>query len=228
MGHIVASVVPSYLEYAKAGKVNIVPGAYFSLLGMFNSLTHKLLKAVIPILIAIPYGNTLYIDKETNYISNVCIHIEKGKYYLVKIIVMFISGGVVAVLPYTLSFLIDIAVLPLETVIPSNFSALSNVSLMSDLYYEHTLLYVFAYLILTFIGFGFLNCLCFIATYLFSNKYIVVIGTFINVKEVPWDYLNICNASKQDIHPAMLQFGVLIILIGGLYAYLSSKKVDIL
>ena len=240
LGHIAASVVPSYLEYAKAGKVNIVPGAYYSWLGMFNSLTHKLLKAVIPILIAIPYGNTLYIDKETNYISNVCIHIEKGKYYLVKIIVMFISGGVVAVLPYTLSFLIDIAVLPLETVIPSNFSALSNVSLMSDLYYEHTLLYVFAYLILTFIGFGFLNCLCFIATYLFSNKYIVVIfpffadyfiyviGTFINGKEVPWDYLNICNASKQDIHPAMLQFGVLIILIGGLYAYLSSKKVDIL
>ncbi len=240
LGNIVSNVVPSYIEYARAGKVNIVPGAYYSWLGMLNSITHKLLKAVIPILIAIPYGNTLFIDKETNYISNVCIHIEKGRFYFVKLLVMFISGGVVAVLPYAVSFLIDIAVLPLETVIPSNFSALANVSFMCDLYYEHTLLYVFAYLILTFLGFGLLNCLCFLATYLFSNKYIIVIfpffidyfmyviGTFINVKEVPWDYLNICNANKQDILPAILQFSMLIILITGLYTYLSSKKADIL
>ena len=238
---IVNDMIPQYRELAKEGMVNYIPGAFYSWLGMLNSTTHKLLKAIIPIMIAIPYGDSLYVDNITCYIDNVCVRLKKGKFYFVKIIVMFISGGFVAVFPYLTSFLIVMAVLPLETVCASNFNSIGNIALLSDIYYSNTFLYVILYLILTFVGFGILNCLCFVATYIMNNRFMVMLfpfivdysmeviaSFFVGRRHTPWIYLNICNFWKTDVDAAIIQFSIFIILIVITLVIKGNKRTDVL
>lgn len=235
---IATQTVPFFL--AKPDRVGYVPGAYRTWLASLNGgYIHLLTMALLPLLIAVPYGDSLYMDEQSRYLYHINTRTGKSRYYLSKILALFLSGGTVAAFPYLLSFLVNIAILPMETVIPSTFSGLGNIVCLSGLYYKSPFLYVIAFLVLTLIGFGILNCLCFIATYILSSRFLVtlfpftvdylmfVIGDFFNVGGyTPWTYLNIDGFWKPYIPAAVIQFSIFVVLIIITYLYKCSRKAD--
>lgn len=238
---VATQTVPYFL--ARPDRVGYVPGAYRTWLAspLYGGYIRLLTMALLPLLIAIPYGDSLYMDEQSRYLYHINTRTGKSRYYLAKILTLFLSGGTVASFPYLLSFLVNIAILPMETLIPSTFSGVGNTHCLSGLYYKSPFLYVIAFLILTFIGFGILNCLCFIAAYILSSRFLVtlfpftvdylmfVIGDFFNVEDyTPWMYLNIDALLKPHIPAAVIQFSIFTALIIIIYLYKCSRKADAL
>lgn len=238
---VATQTVPYFL--ARPDRIGYMPGAYRTWLAspLYGGYIRLLTMALLPLLIAVPYGDSLYMDEQSRYLYHINTRTGKSRYYLAKILTLFLSGGTVAAFPYLLSFLVNIAILPMETLIPSTFSGVGNTHCLSGLYYKSPFLYVIAFLALTFIGFGILNCLCFIATYILSSRFLVtlfpftvdylmfVIGDFFNVEDyTPWMYLNIDALLKPHIPAAVIQFSIFTALIIIIYLYKCSRKVDAL
>lgn len=238
---IAVKTVPLYQQEINHRWVRNMPGAYYTWLGIMTCPIHLMLMAILPLLAAVPYGDSLYIDEQNRYIYHINTRAAKKKYYAAKLLAMFITGGTAAAFPYLLSFLVNIAILPMETVIPSSFVYLSNIECLSGLFYKSPFLYVIAYLFFTFIGFGILNCLCFVATYILSNRFLVILFPFVvdylmlilgdlfEVKtNMPWIYLNFNVFWKSDIPAAVIHFSIFLFIIIAAYLYKSSRKVDAL
>lgn len=238
---IITKTIPFKFNQLETSNVKFMPGAFYTWLGVMNSSIHAIIKAILPLLIAIPYGDSLFLDEKSHYVYHIDTRCKRNKFYLAKLISMFLSGGTVAIFPYMLSFLINIALLPMETTIPSTGVSMINMTCFSSLYYSKPILYVVVYLIFTFIGFGILNCLCFTASYLFNNKFIVTLfpftvdyfmymmGHFLGGRNTtPWVYLNLNNAWKTDIPAAVIQYTIFLLIIFITYFYKCKRKVDVL
>lgn len=236
---VITQTIPWMFENIDAGWVTYMPGAYYTWLGLMNCAVHAVIKAILPLLIAIPYGDSLYLEEQSHYVYHINTRTKKSNYYFAKLLTMFLSGGMVAAFPYLLSFLINIALLPMETVIPSTSVSLGNIVILSQLYYAAPLLYVFAYLFLTFVGFGILNCFCFTASYVFSNRFLVTLFPFIidyfmcmigdffgGRNRTPWIYLNINSFWKTDIPAAIIQFSIFLMIIMATYFYKCGRRPD--
>lgn len=238
---IITQTIPLKFKQLDSGNVKFMPGAFYTWLGLMSGSVHAVIKAILPLLIAIPFGDSLYLDEKNHYVYHIDTRSNKSNYYFSKIITLFLSGGVIATFPYLLSFLINIALLPMETVIPSTGVSLGNIVFLSQLYYSKPALYVLAYLFFTFIGFGILNCLCFVASYIFNNRFLVtlfpfiidyfmcVIGGFFGGRNhTPWIYLNFNSFWKTDVPAAIIQFGIFLVIIMITYFYKCNRKVDVL
>ena len=221
--------------------MDYIPGAYYVWLGIKASPFRTVIFAIIPILAAIPYGATLYTDIKTNYITNIAVRYDKKAYYFSKLVTMFVSGGIIGVFPFVLSFLTNATILPLEKVIPATTTFMGQLSVFSNVFYSNTLLYVLFYLIVVFVGFGIINCFCFLAAYLFENRFVVmmtpftiyfamyVIGNFMGKRNIsPWLYLRLNDVNRNDIGKILTQVGIAIVIIIAGYLIKSSRKADVL
>ena len=245
--HLIYKVLPVYnktLPYlysiVDSGKVDYIPGAYYVWLGIKANPFRTVIFAIIPIIAAIPYGASLYTDMKSNYISNITVRYNRKAYYFSKMITLFISGGVIGIFPFVLSFMINATIFPLERLIPASAIFMGTLNVFADLFYAHTLLYVFIYIIVIFVGFGIINCFCFVAASLFENRFVVmmtpftiyfamyVIGNIIRENISPWLYLRLNDVRKDNVGAIMIQVGVAIVIIIVSYLIKSSRKADIL
>ena len=135
---------------------------------------------ILPLLCAIPYGISSYLDKKSGYINNITTRVDKKKYYKAKLLAVFLSGGAVAVIPLIFNLLLCMCTLPVMFPLASSkLFPVSIASIFGDLFYSHTFLYIFIYLLFDFIFFGLLNCLCIVMTYFEDNRFAVVLSPFI-------------------------------------------------
>lgn len=68
----------------------------------------------IGILVALPYGISYYNDKKSGVIKNICNRVNKKKYLNAKFFSVFFSGGIVAVIPLIVDFLIVRLIIPMD------------------------------------------------------------------------------------------------------------------
>lgn len=232
---------PAMLSDAFTGKNNAyIPGALYQWLGFSLGRYITIIFAVLPLLAAIPYGASLYMEENNRYCNQVILRGGKKPYYRGKLLGMFFSGGVVAVYPFLLSLLVNMALLPIEHVSATTHEFRSNNAAFIDVFYEHTGVYLLIYFMELFILFGLLNCCCFIATYIFSNRFVVmsfpfaiyftsgVLGQTTGINAVPWIYSRMQNMQKETVIPAMIQIILVIICTVGMCIYKSSRRVDTL
>lgn len=136
---------------------------------------------IIPILAAIPYGASLYLDKKDGYMNNILIKTDRKNYYFAKLITYFVSGGVVATMPLVLSYIL--AIISLPSIRPTVESRMYNVfskNIFSSIFYsDYTFVYVIIFIVFDFILFGLINCLCMFFTYWEENRFAIVLTPFV-------------------------------------------------
>ena len=92
----------------------------------------------------------------------------------------FISGGMVAIIPLVLNFILTAAVLPFVKPQAADYTTLIGIkSTLGDFYFVHPLFYVCIFLMIIFVFGGILATVALIATYYTNHMFITLITPFI-------------------------------------------------
>lgn len=232
--------VPFYKSNMETGKVNFIPGAYYTWIGFRYSPFRSILFAILPILAALPYGASLYGDEKSRYTVHLFTRGEKRDYYVAKLFVMFLSGGVASVFPFAASLFMNMLVLPLETVLSSTSYFMNGTVFLSDLFYQAPFVYILCYMFIVFAGFGLINGICYAASCFLESRVVVslapfavyfttfVIAGFDSRIVVPWEYLRINDMKSDDVPAVFIQLLGMILILAVCVLYKSRRKADAL
>ncbi|SDL90286.1 hypothetical protein [Sediminibacillus halophilus] len=131
---------------------------------------------LVPLLASIAFADSHAEDANTGFIKNILTKVEKKKYFLVRYVFNFVIGGVVAVFPLILNFLLEMAAYPL---IENNYyfgmNLVQDGNLLPGLFYERPFAYVLVVVLLIFLLGGMLASLGLAFSLLVKNRYIVLI-----------------------------------------------------
>ncbi|SEV90504.1 hypothetical protein [[Clostridium] fimetarium] len=168
----------STLDY---DKTTYLLSSYHCILGLTFDTFSYLFTFIVPILAAIPYGASLFMDKKDGYINNILIKTDKKNYFLSKLITLFISGGVVAATPILLSYILAIISMPsTRPYVESGGYMIKGFHMFNEIFYsDYTFLYVIIFIVFDFVLFGLINCLCMVFTYWEDNRFAIVLTPFI-------------------------------------------------
>ncbi len=230
-----------YTQVAR-GKVGGIYGTYYAWIGFNFSQCQHILFTMLPLLAALPYGASLYQDEKKRYVENVLVRCKRSEYYLSKLIVLFVSGGVIAVFPFVLNLLLNPLFLPFERLTPSlNWFTVKDMSAAAELLYHAPMVYVCLYLAVLFVGYGMLNCICFPASYLFVNSYVVMSVPFVlyyasfvvaslfgRYSASIWNYLRFHMMLRDDLGIILLITIILTVVIAASVAARARRNSDIL
>lgn len=243
--HIIYPAITTGIPFLKqyiGTKTDFIPGALYYWIGANNSIERTALFAILPILCAIPYGNSLYKDCNSKYYEKFIVREEKKNYYFSKLIVMFLNGGIVGAFPFVLSLYVNLLLLPIEQILPSQhyFSMCSDTIICANLFVAHPVLYCIVYMIFVFVGFGIINCLCFCFSYILTNSAVVlmspfviyfssfVLMEFIGVIPVAWQFMRFNQLQKDDLLWVILQLALMMFIPILVALFKSRKQVDAL
>lgn len=135
---------------------------------------------ILPVLCALPYATTYFSDRKKGLINQLITRMGKTNYYLSKLIVSFISGGTVAVIPLIVNLMLCMCFLPWGMPLVSSHNyVVTEGAIFFELFYTYPALYVVMYLLITFVLFGLLNALCVILAHIIENKFALLMSTFI-------------------------------------------------
>lgn len=133
----------------------------------------------IPVLAAIPYGNSIAVDHTNGYIKNLYIRGEKKSYYISKAISSFLTGGLVICIPLLINIGLCIATMPhIKPAVEGASVSIYYGNMWSVLYYEHPYLYVLGYLLIIFVYSGLLSCLATGVSAYFHNRFFSLVFPF--------------------------------------------------
>ena len=195
---------------------------------------------ILPILAAIPYGVSYLTDKKSGLVNQIMVRAKKRDYYISKLIVTFLNGGTVAVIPLIFNLLICMCSLPLgKPIYATMYYPVKDFHVLSDLYYTNTVLYIIIYFLFEFFVYGLVNCMCLTFTYLEENRFVIVLTPFILIfaEHVLLNYglrmgsyslfwcASLFHFKKQAAVSVMCQLAVLLAAAAG---YLIRIKKDVL
>lgn len=243
--HIIFPAITTGIPFLKqyvGTKTDFIPGAMYYWIGLNNSMERTILFAILPILGAIPYGSSLFSDYSSKYQNHFMVRENRKNYFFSKLITMFINGGVIGSFPFLLSLYVNLLLLPVEQTltVQGYFSLCNERIIFSGLFFSHPIIYCFIYILFVFIGFGFINCICYVFSYILSNAAVVMISAFviyfsslvimefIGSIPVAWQFMRFNQIKKDDVVYILLQLALMILLPVLIAIYKSGKRVDVL
>lgn len=132
---------------------------------------------ILPILAVLPAGLSLYEDYKSGYYRQILIRGVKKKYYISKIVSVFISGGVVITIPLIVSFYLSALRLPLA--LPEGVSfAINRDSVLFDMYYNHPMIYFLFFIAIDFMAAGAVAVLAMFVTFFVDYRFVILIFPF--------------------------------------------------
>lgn len=158
------------------------PGWLFSswMGGNINTMYSFLYFLIIPVLAALPFADSFFLDVKGGFIQNICIRLNKKHYYIAKYISVFLSGGTAVLVPLLLNFSLSCLLLPAMKPEVASFNTLiGENSTFPDLYFSHPFFYVFIYLVIIFIFSGLFSTMSLVVSYYLNHRFLVVITPFI-------------------------------------------------
>ncbi|MCJ7839334.1 hypothetical protein MUB24_00130 [Lederbergia sp. NSJ-179] len=148
--------------------------------GEGTSLGSTLFFTLLPLLAALPYGWSYFIENKTGYAKSVMIRSNKWQYFLAKYLATFTAGGLVVLSPLVINFLVVASFIPATT--PSMlyplYYAVGHGSLWSQLFYTHPVIFVILYLILDFVFAGLFATMSLTVSLLVKNRIAVLLIPF--------------------------------------------------
>lgn len=146
----------------------------------FGADTYNIYTLIFPLVAALAYADAYAEDFNTGLIKNILTKVEKRKYLLTRYFVNFCIGGIVAVFPLVINFLVEMAAYPL---IENNFYFGMNLihegGFFPDLFYHHPLVYVVVKVLILFLLGGMLASLGLAVSTVVKNRYVVLIFPFL-------------------------------------------------
>lgn len=200
-------------------------------IGAAPSFEPTLYFALLPLLAALPFADSLFSDRHSGYVKNIFSRTNRKKYYAAKFIAVFLSGGCVVVLPLLLNLYLSALILPGVTpdVSMGTYPVFST-AMWSELFYTVPYLYVFIYLALIFVVSGFLATIALSVSFFVKYKYVVLLTPFIVYQLISFfakfvvDYgldmqlwLNPAQYFPFEFNKAGFELFVLIVAVLGVY-----------
>ncbi|WP_251230852.1 hypothetical protein [Adlercreutzia aquisgranensis] len=179
--HIVLFVVPEATEQAMYILQWGYPLSVYNrwLGGWFGTVFPTIFFFFLPLLVCVPYSDTLYLDKKTGWANQVTIRSSRAAYYGAKVLIVFSMGVIVACVPLVLDFYLTCMFLPLvQPSVASGLFPIFNESLWHDLYYADPLVYNLRYMALIATTCGLLACLPLALSKMLSNRPLLVCSSF--------------------------------------------------
>ena len=148
--------------------------------GECYSLQSSLLYMLLPIICALPYGESWIYDCTKSIGEQAMIRGGKTPFILTKFLVSFVNGAIIALLPLLFDFALTSSVLP--AIMPKVGLGLSPIgarALLGDLFYDYPFIYTLIYIGINGLFFGLLNTLSFVSRLFTTNRYMVILAPFL-------------------------------------------------
>ena len=177
---IMSSVIPSLAM--QGARPDVYPLSVFNswIGGEGHTLGATLYFFLLPLLVCVPFSDSLFMDLKTGYVKNLLIRTKRRNYYFGKLGALFVVGASIAAVPLLLNFLVTTTLAPYLTPEPSagTFPLFAS-ALWADLFYSHPTVYVGLYLGLIGLFGGLLAALPLVFTSILSNRFMVLLSTFV-------------------------------------------------
>lgn len=135
---------------------------------------------MLPILAALPFGDSFYLDMKTGYIKNVFIRSKKSQYYAAKYLSTFVAGGIAVTVPLLLNLALTASFVPSLLPEPTAGRFCLEITYMGiGMFLTHPYVYTFLYLALDFLFAGLLAGAALSISFFVSNRFIVLLSPFI-------------------------------------------------
>ncbi len=155
-------------------------GVFSKWLGGGNSFWIVLYFALLPILAALPYADSLHADRRSGYVKNIFTRGKRRSYYAAKFISVFLSGGAAAVLPLLWNLYLCAMLLPSITPDPVAGTFWPNAaSLWAEQFYTQPFAYTALFCAMIFVAAGLLAAIALAATFFVKYRFVVLLVPFI-------------------------------------------------
>lgn len=135
---------------------------------------------LLPLLVCIPYADSLFIDRRDGYARSIVTRAPRRYLYAAKAVSVFLTAATVAVGPLILDLFLTALFFPAIIPIPSAGTfPIFEVSMWSGLYYSSPFLYTVCYLFLIALFSGLIANIALIFSYLVANRFLVLLAPFI-------------------------------------------------
>jgi hypothetical protein len=144
------------------------------------SLQSSLFYMLIPMACALPYGESWLYDCTSSIGGQEIIRGSQKSLVRTKILVSFLTGAVLAVLPLVFDFALTCTTLP--AIIPKVSLGLSPIgtdALLGELFYAHPLGYTLIYIGINGLFFGLLNTFSLVSRLFTRNRYMAVLAPYL-------------------------------------------------
>ncbi|MGN0291741.1 MAG: hypothetical protein ACI4C5_07400 [Lachnospiraceae bacterium] len=153
---------------------------FYNWLGAFSFPVQSFLYfLILPLLVVLPGGATYHEDRKSQYTVNIYTRCAKWKYLIAKYIAVFLSGGIVFVLPLILSLFLAMVHFPMLR--PEEIIGIgpSQIGLMYDLYYTYPWVYVIIFLCIDFFFAGGIAAITLAVTPFVEYRLVVMLIPFV-------------------------------------------------
>lgn len=159
----------------------LIPHSVFNQwFGSSTSVFLILYYLILPILCSYPHADSFYWDKKSGYWKIIITKCDKSNYLIAKFFAIFLSGGLIAVIPTAVNLFLNIMVLPAITPLPAlGIYPIDATSMLSSLYYTNPFSYIGALFVLNFMGFGAISVIALPFSFVFTNRFMVVVSPFL-------------------------------------------------
>lgn len=148
---------------------------------------------IIPLLAAIPYAMSYYEDRKSGYLKNIVIRDEYREYLKAKMLSVFLTAGVVTILPMILNLMLNLMVLPgIRPEITSDRYMMRAGGMMAELFYKNVYIYYAIYFLIDFVYVGVLTLSALVVSTFAKSGFIAGLTPFIisMVLYLVFGYLN--------------------------------------
>lgn len=151
-----AIIILDFVECMRIFNQNTERSLYYSWLGVNSEFyTGRYLFMTLPILTSLGYSWSACHDRISGYINQIITRTSRFKYFFVKFIVSFISGGVVFAGALILHIMMLATMYPNSEPVPGDLNSfMDSFRFCSDLFYTNTYLFVLIWLLTAFIWGG--------------------------------------------------------------------------
>ena len=143
-------------------------------IAMGDGWYYTLFVRLIPLLAVIPYAVTYYTDNKKGIVYNYYSRTNKINYLLAKWMAVFITGGMVAIIPLMVNLMATSAVLPSFIALDDTISCNAN-GMWSYILYSHPYIYYMLSYILQFICAGLIATVSLLISQYVNNAFIVLL-----------------------------------------------------
>lgn len=181
LGQYIQNVVPMVQYLSMDLEKGVYPHSVFNkwMGGEFFTVWPMLFYFILPILAALPHGDSFYQDIRLGYVKNILTKTDRKTYLRAKLLAVFCSGAVVIIAPLCLNLLLSAMTLPSLPPQPSTgFFYLFDRNMWAGLYLSHPWIYTFLYILLDGLAGGLFACISLAGTLYVTGRFVVLMLPF--------------------------------------------------
>lgn len=148
--------------------------------GEFTTLSSSLFYMLLPLLSPLPYGLSYFVERKNGYVRNVFSRGKKVDYFKAKYLAVFISGGLVVIIPLLINILTVSMFVPAykPDIFYDIYYAVPMLQMWSYIFYTFPFMYVVLFLILDFVFSGLIATISLALTFWIKNRFVILLLPF--------------------------------------------------